>query len=59
MNSGEGLFRCGHVQALSVADDEFWWVKGNCHPEMKNDKMYKLVILLQRELFHPSDIYRG
>jgi len=49
MNSGEALFRCGHVQALSVADDdEFWWIKANCRPEMKKDKMYRMVVSLCR-----------
>ena len=50
MNSGEDLFRCGHVQALLVTDDDdgFWWVKADCRPEMKKDKMYKMVMSLCR-----------
>jgi len=49
MNSGEALFRCGHVQALSVMDEEeFWWVKADCGPEMKKGTMYRMVISLCR-----------
>ena len=49
MNSGEALFRCGHVQALLVTDEEeFWWVKANCRPEMKKDTMYRMVMSLCR-----------
>jgi len=48
MNSGEVLFWCGHVQALLVIDDDdgFWWVKADCRPEMKKNKMYKMVMSL-------------
>jgi len=47
MNSGEGLFRSDHVQALLVTDG-FWWVKADCRPEMKKDKLYKMVMSLCR-----------
>ena len=51
MNACERLFRCGHVQALSVTDEEeFWWVKADCRPEMKKDKMYRMVMSLCRGL---------
>ena len=40
-----------HVQALSVTDEEeFWWVKADCRPEMKKDKMYRMVMSLCRGL---------
>ena len=45
--SAENLFRCGHVQALAVTNkNEYWWVKGECRPEMKKDKMYKMIMCL-------------
>ena len=45
--SAENLFHCGHVQALLVtAKDEYWWVKADCRPEMKKDKMYKMIMSL-------------
>ena len=45
--SAENLFQCGHVQGLSVVyKDEYWWIKADCRPEMKKDKMYKMMISL-------------
>ena len=45
--SAENLFRCGHVQGLStVYKDEYCWIKAECRPEMKKDKMYKMVMSL-------------
>ena len=45
--SAENLFRCGHVQGLSVVcEDEYWWIKADCRPEMKKDKMYKMMMSL-------------
>ena len=45
--SAENLFHCGHVQALLVTSkDEYWWVKADCRPEMKKDKMYKMIMSL-------------
>ena len=45
--SAENLFHCGHVQALLITcKDEYWWVKADCRPEMKKDKMYKMIMSL-------------
>ena len=45
--SAENLFRCGHVQALAVTEkNEYWWVKGDCRPEMKKDEVYKMTMCL-------------
>ena len=34
-------------QALEVTNmNEHWWVKGDCRPEMKKDKMYKMIMCL-------------
>lgn len=43
--SAENLFRCGHVQGLCIVyKDEYYWIKADCRPEMKKDKMYKMVM---------------
>lgn len=45
--SAENIFRCGHVQGLSIVyKDEYCWIKAECQPEMKKDKMYKMVMSL-------------
>ena len=45
--SAENLFHCGHVQALLVTSTgEYWWVKADCRPEMKKDKLYKMIMSL-------------
>ena len=45
--SAENLFRCGHVQGLLIVyKDEYWWIKADCRPEMKKDKMYKMMMSL-------------
>ena len=45
--SAENLFHCGHVQAMLVTcKDEYWWIKADCRPEMKKDKMYKIIMSL-------------
>ena len=45
--SAENLFWCGHVQGLSVVcEDEYWWIKADCRPEMKKVKMYKMMMSL-------------
>ena len=45
--SAENLFHCGHVQALLITcKDEYWWVKADCRPEMKKDKIYKMIMSL-------------
>ena len=47
--SAENLFRCGHVQGLSIVyKDEYCWIKAECRPEMKKDKMYKMVMSVYR-----------
>ena len=47
--SAENLIQCGHVQGLSIVyKDEYWWIKADCRPEMKKDKMYKMMMSLLR-----------
>ena len=47
-NSGENLFLCGHVQAIQVCrTDEYFYVKANCIPEMRKDRIYLLHMALQ------------
>ena len=47
--SAENLFHCGHVQALLVTSTgEYWWVKADCRPEMKKDKLYRMIMSLSK-----------
>ena len=46
--SGESLFRCGHVQSIQVCTTEtpHLYVRANCLPEMKKDKVYRVCMAL-------------
>ena len=50
--SAENLFKCGHIQMLqSVTVDGTVFVKANCLPEMKKDRIYVVKIALEKEKF--------
>lgn len=36
---------------LVTYKDEYWWVKAHYHPEMKKDKMNKMIIIMQRDIY--------
>lgn len=45
--SAKYLFDCGHVQNIQVgASTPHTWIKANCLPEMKKDRVYKLLLSL-------------
>ena len=44
------LFRCGHVQQIQVAsDEEKVFLHAVCLPEMRKDRMYKLLMSMNKE----------
>ena len=45
------LFKCGHVQDIKVLFDKNVCIKATCLPEMRKDRMYKLVVLLEPNTF--------
>ena len=48
--SAESLFRCGHVQAIQVCStDDYLFVKANCIPEMRMDKVYHVHMALSED----------
>ena len=48
--SAMNLFRCGHVQQIEVASDEDRvFVHAVCLPEMRKDRMYKLLMSMNKE----------
>ena len=50
--SAEGLFRCGHVQAIQVCStDKCLFVKAKCIPEMRNDRVYFVQMTLSMDSF--------
>ena len=50
--SAEGLFRCGHVQAIQVCSTEkHLFVKAKCIPEMRNDRVYLVQMALTMDGF--------
>lgn len=48
-NSAQNLFRCGHIQDIKVLFDKHMCVKANCLPEMRKDRVYKLLLFLDLE----------
>ena len=47
--SAVNLFRCGHIQMIHVTTDEnLLWVKANCLPEMRKDRVYKVIVSLRK-----------
>ena len=49
MNAAQNLFRCGHIQSIRVLFDKHMYVKANCLPEMRKDRVYKLLFFLDLE----------
>ena len=48
--SAEYLFRCGHIQSIqySVSNDNVLYIKSNCLPEMRKDRVYNVCIGLEK-----------
>ena len=47
--SAVNLFLCGHIQMIQVTTDEnLLWVKANCLPEMRKDRVYKVIVSLRK-----------
>lgn len=49
--SAEYLFRCGHVQKIEVSCSSQCYIRANCLPEMKKDRIYKLSLVLNKDSF--------
>ena len=53
-NSACSLYRCGHVQKIEVChrfSSNILLIRANCLPEMKKDRLYKLVMQLNRNSY--------
>ena len=52
-SSAEKLFCCGHVQNIQVAQDteDTFFLRADCVPEMKKDRLYKISMRLDRKTF--------
>ena len=48
-SSAMNLFRCGHVQDIRVNFDKYMCVQAKCLPEMRKDRIYKLLLFLDLE----------
>ena len=47
--SALNLFRCGHVQNIEISSDETnLHMRANCLPEMRKDRVYKLLLTMKR-----------
>ena len=47
--SALNLFRCGHVQNIEISSDETnLYMQANCLPEMQKDRVYKLLLTMNR-----------
>ena len=48
-NSAVYLFHCGHVQDIRVNFEKYMCVQAKCLPEMRKDRIYKLILFLDLE----------
>ena len=48
-NSAMYLFCCGHVQDIKVNFEKYVCVQAKCLPEMRKDRIYKLILFLDLE----------
>ena len=45
--SAENLFLCGHVHDIELnTEGDILWVRAMCRPEMRKDRIYKLILSL-------------
>ena len=53
--SAESLFHCGHVQAIQVCStDDYLFVRANCIPEMRKDRVYHVRMALSEDGYNVS-----
>ena len=50
-SSAVGLFRCGHIQDITVRFQNCIYIKASCLPEMRKDCVYKLILVLGKVSF--------
>ena len=48
-SSAMNLFRCGHIQDIRVCCDNYMFIQAKCLPEMRKDRLYKLLLFLDLE----------
>ena len=48
-SSAMNLFCCGHIQDIRVRCDKYMLIQENCFPEMRKDRIYKLLLFLDLE----------
>ena len=49
--NASNLFQCGHVQRIQIGTATNIWVRADCLPEMKKDRIYKLLLCLNCHTF--------
>ena len=48
-SSAMNLFRCGHIQDIRVCCEKCMVIQAKCVPEMRKDRIYKLILFLDVE----------
>ena len=50
-SSALNMFRCGHVQDIMIGYDKHIYVQAKCLPEMRKDRVYKVVVCMDENAF--------
>ena len=48
-SSAMNLLRCGHIQEIRVCCEKYMVIQAKCVPEMRKDRIYKLILFLDVE----------
>ena len=48
-SSAMNLFRCGHIQDIRVRCEKYMVIQAKCVPEMRKDRIHKLILFLDVE----------
>ena len=49
--SALNMFRCGHVHEVMLGYDKHTYIQAKCWPEMKKDRIYKVVLCMDGDVF--------
>lgn len=49
--SALNMFRCGHVQDIMIGYDKHIYIQAKCLPEMRKDRIYKVVLCMDANVF--------
>ena len=50
-SSALNMFRCGHVQDIMIGYDKHIYLQAKCLPEMRKDRIYKVVLCMDANVF--------